>query len=75
MRPRPSRKLGFDQFLDRLIDDARYLRDSYARMHRLRDLHAEAILMDAEMRDDPDFMKLTIGAPKVDRDDPLRLRR
>lgn len=75
MRPRSSRKLSFDAFLDDRLEDARILCDAYRRLHRLRDLHAEAILLDADMRDDPDFMKLTIGAPPVDRTDPLGLLR
>ena len=75
MRPRSSRKLSFDAFLDSRLEEARVLRDAYRRLHQLRDLHAEALLLDADMRDDPDFMKLTIGARPVDRDDPLGLLR
>ena len=75
MRPRDRSRLTFDQYLDRRLDDARYLHGVIQKLWTIFDLNQETIELSEDIDEvGPDFWKLTTLAPDVDRVDPLELK-
>lgn len=73
MRPESRRRMGFPEFLDRRLDDARLLNRTLRKLDELFDLNCDSAELVAEHAKDPDFARLTLGAPRIDRNDPLGL--
>jgi len=75
MRPRDRSRLTFDPYLDRRLDDARYMRGVVQKLWTIFDLNASVIQQCEEIEQaGSDFWKLTTLAPEVDRVDPLKFR-
>lgn len=75
MRPRDRSRLTFDQYLDRRLDDARYMHGVVQKLWTIFDLNLAAIQLSEDIEEvGPDFWKQTTLAPQVDRVDPLKFQ-
>ncbi|MBN8553747.1 MAG: hypothetical protein J0L52_12730 [Caulobacterales bacterium] len=69
-RARPS---TFDQWLEPLLEQARWRHDALTRIWQLYDLNKASQVLEARVGVRPDFADLTVQSPRVDRNNPLDL--